>query len=117
MMMKNKIRYIYYIDGKKFTTYDFWVIPIHQISSPNEQTPAYENLTTGKKLWCEKGKIFHRLIGPARICPNGRDEFFLNAKKYENIKEWIKDHPNPDLYFDAIGIKTETDKVLWFLQN
>jgi hypothetical protein len=59
----------------------------------------------------------HRLTGPARIWPDGFGEFYLNYNYYENVHDWLKDHPNPDLYFNAIGIKTETDKILWFLQN
>jgi hypothetical protein len=112
-MKKNN--YIYYIDDKKFTSDQISDIPHFQISSPNEETPAYENLRTGRKIWCKKQFIRHRLIGPA-IIDNGRDEFWLNDSYYENIREWIKDHPNPDLYFDAIGLN-ETERILWFLQN
>jgi hypothetical protein len=108
--------YVYYIDGNKFTTDDYADIPMHDISSPDENTPAYENLLTGYKVWCEKGFSWHRLTGPAYIDANGFKEFWLNDKEYKNDEEWIKDHPNPDLYFDAIGL-TETDRVLWFLQN
>jgi hypothetical protein len=106
--------YIYYIDGEKFISDE---IPWDDISSPNEQTPALENLITGVKEWHIKKYIFHRLTGPAHMLSDGRKFFYLNGKRYENIKEWIKDHPNPDLYFDAIGVITETDKVLWFLKN
>ena len=108
--------YIYYFDGKKHITKNVNEIPIYEISSPDDKTPAYENLTTGEKVWCLKGDFWHRLTGPARIYPNGRETFWLNDKLYENIHAWLKDHPNPDLYFDALGM-TETDKILWFLQN
>jgi hypothetical protein len=64
----------------------------------------------------KKGGKHHCLIGPARIFSTGDIWFYLNGRYYENIKEWIKDHPNPDLYFDAIGLNA-TDKILWFLQN
>jgi hypothetical protein len=109
------MRYIYYIDGKKFTTYDFWNIPWDVISFPNENTPAYEDTLTDEKSWF-KERSFHRLTGPAYISPEGNKYFYLNGVSYETIKEWISDHPNPDLYFDALGMN-ETDKILWFLQN
>ncbi len=109
--------YVYYIDGKKFTTDEYNVIPLFDVSSPDENTPAYENLETGQKLWCIKDGIWHRLSGPARTKSNGTYEFWLNDKYYETVKEWIKEHPNPDLYFHNIGVFTETDKILWFLQN
>jgi hypothetical protein len=109
--------YVYYIDGKKFTTDSCEEIPSDKISSPDENTPAFDNLETSSKFWCEKGWYWHRLTGPARIWPDRSEQFWLNDKPYEKIHDWLKDHPNPDLYFDTIGVFTETDKVLWFLQN
>jgi hypothetical protein len=108
--------HVYYIDGKKFTTNNYGDIPRYEISSPNEETPAYEDTIAGYKEWHEKDWIIHRLTGPARIWPDGKEDFYLNDKRYENVKEWLKDHPNPDLYFDALGMN-ETDKVLWYLKN
>jgi hypothetical protein len=107
--------YVYYVDGEKFTTDNYDDIPWDDISSPNENTPAFEDLSTGEKIWCEKGYRWHRLTGPAYF-DNDRFCFWLNDKEYENIEEWIKDHPNPDLYFDVLGLN-ETERVLWFLQN
>jgi hypothetical protein len=109
-------KYVYFIDGKKFTTNNYDDIPLYDISSPDENTPAYENLSNGFKVWCKKGFFRQRLTGPAIIWSHGREEFYLNDSYYENIHAWLKDHPNPDLYFDALGM-TETDKILWFLQN
>jgi hypothetical protein len=111
------MRFIYYIDGEKFTTNNYDEVPIYEISFLDENTPALEDLKTGHKRWCFKGRILHRLTGPAHIADNGVEDFWLNGIYYRRIKEWIKVHPNPDLYFDAIGIKTETDKVIWYLQN
>ncbi len=108
--------FVYYIDGEKFTTDDWHKIPEYDISFPDENTPAWENLETGEKLWCEKDWKFHRLTGPATIFRDKSIVFWLNDKRYENINVWLKDHPNPDLYFDALGMN-ETDRVLWFLQN
>jgi hypothetical protein len=108
--------YVYYIDGKKFTTDDHAEIPIDEISSPDENTPAYEEIN-GFKVWCEKYYRWHRLTGPAFIPRNEKEEFWLNNREYDNVHAWLKDHPNPDLYFHKIGIFTETDKILWFLQN
>jgi hypothetical protein len=107
--------YIYFIDKKKFTTNKYGEIPWKDISSLDENAPAYES-TSGTKLWCKKGRILHRLIGPAYISRNGIEQYFLNGKDYDNVHDWIKDHPNPDIYFDAIGLN-ETERVLWFLQN
>jgi hypothetical protein len=108
--------FIYYIDGKKFIANDYDDIPWLKISSPDEQTPAFKGYS-GRIYWCKKGNILHRLMGPAKILSDGTEKFCLNGYYYKTVKEWIKDHPNPDLYFDAIGVFTETDKVLWFLQN
>jgi hypothetical protein len=107
--------YIYYVDGEKFTCTTWGDIPKYRISSPDENTPAYEDLLTGEKLWCLIGYIFHRLTGPASIDYVGNYEFYLNGEEY-SFEEWIKNHPNPDLYFDAIGLN-ETERILWFLQN
>jgi hypothetical protein len=91
--------YIYYIDGKKYTTDNDNKITKYKISSPNEQTPAYENLTTGFKLWLKKGWHWHRLTGPAIVWSDGKNFFCLNGKRYENILYWLKDHPNQDNSF------------------
>jgi hypothetical protein len=107
---------VYYIDGEKYPTNDWNKIPWKDVSSLDENTPAWESITTKSKLWCRKGRILHRLTGPAYISRNGIEQFYLNGKYYETVHDWLKDHPNPDLYFDAIGMN-ETDKVLWFLQN
>ena len=111
------MKFIYYVDGKKYTTNNADNIPWDKISSPDENTPAYEYRLTSEKLCCGKGTIYHRLNGPAFIGSDRSVEFWINNTYYDNIKEWIKDHPNPDFYFHKIGIFTETDKVLWFLQN
>jgi hypothetical protein len=94
--------YIYYIDGEKYTTDDHDKVPIYKISSPDEQTPAFEDLETGYKYWCLQGWIFQRLTGPARIYSeihSDVEEFWLNDKKYTNIHDWLKAHPNQDNAF------------------
>jgi hypothetical protein len=108
--------YIYYVDGDKFKTKNYNSIPFSKVSSLNEETPAIEGLSDNYKLWCLKGWTPHRLTGPAYINTNGVKEYWLNGERYNNIKEWIKNHPNPDLYFDTIGLNA-TERVLWFLQN
>jgi hypothetical protein len=92
---------IYYIDGKKYTTDDWNEMSFDDISSPNENTPAIEYLKTGNKIWCLKGYILHRLIGPARIFSDGREEFCLNGKYYHTIYTWLKEHPNQDNAFQV----------------
>jgi hypothetical protein len=49
---------IYYIDGEKYIidSIDIQIIQ-YDISSPNDETPAFENLLSGYKLWCLKGYI------------------------------------------------------------
>jgi hypothetical protein len=111
-----KNRYIYYVDGEKFTTNEYFNIPIDFISSPNENTPAFEDIYYCEKIWCEKDWIIHRLTGPAFIDSNGTKNYYLNGKPYFKIQNWLKEHPNPDMYFDAIGLN-ETDRVLYFLKN
>jgi hypothetical protein len=88
------MKYIYYVDGKKFTTNDSDEINRYIISSPDENTPALENLSTGSKLWCKKGYIWHRLTGPAYIYHDKSEQFWLNDKRYVNVKKWLIDHPN-----------------------
>jgi hypothetical protein len=83
---------IYYIDGKKYTTDDEKEISWNNISSPDENTPAAENLKTGENLWCLKGDKWHRLTGPAYIWVDYA--YGLNGKRYYNIHDWLKDHPN-----------------------
>jgi hypothetical protein len=105
-----KYRYFFCIDGKEFKFEKQGVNP------SDDDTPVFENISYWEKVWSENC-CWHRLTGPAYIRSDGREEFWLNDKKYHNIKEWINEHPNPDLYFNAIGVFTETDKILWFLQN
>jgi hypothetical protein len=93
--------YIYYIDGEKFTTDHQIKTPWGDISSPNEDTPAIEDLKSEYKFWCEKGDIAHRLTGPAYISNNGTKSFYLNNKHYDNVTDWLKDHPNQDNAFQV----------------
>jgi hypothetical protein len=94
--------FVYYIDGKKFTTKKINKIPDNVISTPDENTPALENLLNGFKIWCLKGDIFHRLNGPAVIRSDGTKEFYLNGKYYgKNIHDWLKHHPNQDNTFQV----------------
>jgi hypothetical protein len=91
--------FVFYIEGNEFTTQNFWKVPINQVSSPNDETPAIENLRTGHKFWCEKGWKFHRLTGPAVITGDGYKKFCLNGEYYENVRDWLKEHPNQDETF------------------
>jgi hypothetical protein len=108
---------IYYIDGKKFIGNNYKDFEWKKISSLNEEIPALEDLKTGFKCWCLKGFIRYRLTGPAVIFPDNRIQYWLFRKHYSNnVNDWLKEHPNPDLYFDAIEMN-ETDRILWYLQN
>jgi hypothetical protein len=93
--------YVYYIDGEKLTTDDYNKIPRYKYSSPDENTPAWENLITGEKIWCLKGNKFHRLTGPATNWSYRSINFWLNGKYYENIHYWLKAHPNQDNTFQV----------------
>jgi hypothetical protein len=110
-----KNRYIYYIYGKKYTTNEYFNIPFDVILSPDENTPAFEDIYYWEKIWCEKG-YFHRLTGPACISHTGEENYWLNGDPYDNVNDWLTAHPNPDLYFDTIGL-SETVRVLYFLKN
>jgi hypothetical protein len=89
------MKYIYYINNIKYETDYKNQIPFYKISSPDENTPAYEVLETGQKLWCEKDGIWHRLTGPAHIFPNGDKWFYLNGRHYgDDVTFWLKHHPN-----------------------
>jgi hypothetical protein len=93
------MKYVYYVNGDQFTTDNYKEIPRDNISSPDEQTPAFENLETGLKLWFNKGYILNRLTGPAVINSNGTKEFWLNDEYYHNIQEWLILHPNQNNAF------------------
>jgi hypothetical protein len=86
--------YVYYIDGENYITENYDEIPRYKISSPDENTPAFENLKNGQKIWCEKWCIYHRLTGPARFYSDEIYQFWLNGKSYVNVNDWLKDHPN-----------------------
>jgi hypothetical protein len=86
--------FIYYVDGEKFTSDNFHEIPWGEISSPDEQTPAYEDLLNGYRSWVKKGGDFHRLTGPARTWIEGDVQFWLNGIDYINVYDWLKEHPN-----------------------
>jgi hypothetical protein len=88
-----RYRFTYYIDKKKFTTKNYNEIPEYEISSPGENTPAYQR-SDGIKVWCQKGHILHRLTGPTCILPDGSEYFYLNDKEYKNVQDWLKEHPN-----------------------
>jgi hypothetical protein len=93
------MKFIYYVDGEKFTT-DVWdEIPWDEMSSLDENTPAWEDLTDGSKEWCKKGRIWHRLTGPALIDFDGTEYFWLNGKEYKNFQAWLNAHPNQDNAF------------------
>ncbi len=109
--------YVYYIDGVKYLIENInKKIPWLRISSPDENTPALEDLSNGYKFFCEINEQIHRLTGPAEIYPDGNLLYGLNGRIFRNVNAWLKHHPNPELYFDVIGMN-ETDRVLWFLQN
>jgi hypothetical protein len=88
------MRYIYYVNGKKFTTDFYYRVPWGEVSSYSENTPAYEDTLTGEKLWCEIRDRWHRLTGPSYINEDGIKRFCLNGKHYKNVHDWLKDHPN-----------------------
>jgi hypothetical protein len=93
---------VYYIDNIKYETDYKNQIPFYKISSLDENTPAWENLKTGQKLWCLTGGIWHRLTGPAHIYPNGDKLFYLNGRHYGNdVIFWLKHHPNQDNTFQV----------------
>jgi hypothetical protein len=95
------MRYVYYVDGEKYTTDNYYEINFYGISSFDENTPAFEDLSTGEKGWCKKGYIIHRLTGPARILSDDIEYFYLNNKRYKKVNEWLNHHPNQDNSFQV----------------
>jgi hypothetical protein len=96
------MKYIYYIDGEKFTTNNISDVAWDDISSPDENTPAYNNISEVYKVWCKKGRKCHRLRGPAQIFSDGTTWFCLYGKFYfKNIHSWLEDHPNQDNAFQV----------------
>jgi hypothetical protein len=95
--------FIYYIDGKKYTTNNEEEVNWgDNISSPDENTPAFENTNTGYKIWCKIDWIWHRLTGPAFIISSTDiNDFCLNGLYYKNINDWLKQHPNQDNTFQV----------------
>jgi hypothetical protein len=73
---------------------------ISQLHSPNEETPAFEHLSTGHKQWYFEGKL-HRESGPAKIWTDEEYSFWLNDKVYENVNDWLIDNPNKDKTFQV----------------
>ncbi len=87
--------FVFYVDGKKFTTDNYNKILWDDFSSPDENTPAFENILKGLKVWCLKGFIHHRLTGPSEILGDGTYWFWLDNKFYgKNCHDWLKEHPN-----------------------
>ena len=107
------MNYTYYTKLGKFQTNNGNAIPWDKLHSPNEETPALE-LSNGFKQWRFEGN-YHRLSGPARIWSEG-ERFFLNGFLY-NFNEWVANHPNIDIYLDAIGMTDITEKVIWLLKH
>ncbi len=93
--------FIYYVDGKKFTKNKWRDVPKYEISSPDENTPAVQLLNSEYKLWCKRGWFWHRLTGPAVITDQGNEQFWLHDKPYENIHDWLMEHPNQDNTFQV----------------
>lgn len=89
-------------------------IPWDNLHSPNDN-PAYEVLSSGYKSWLFEGQK-HRLSGPAAIWHNDIEQFYLNGIFY-NFKDWILNHPNIDVYLDAIGMTDLTERAIWKLKN
>ena len=92
--------YIYYTKEGKFETDEHSKIPIHLLHSPNDETPAMEDNYNDKR-WFFEGKV-HRLNGPALIFGTGGKQYYLNGKHYSKFEEWLQNHPNQDVTFQAL---------------
>lgn len=82
-----------------FETNNHSEIPLDKLQSLNDE-PAIENLIIGYKAWHFEGKC-HRETGPAVIWSDGKYEFWLNGKWYKNINDWLENHINKDIIFQA----------------
>lgn len=83
-----------------------WVNEAGKRSSPDNDTPAIE-WYSGTKLWCEDGQL-HRLDGPARICIDGTEEYWLDGKIYskedhaEKVAELQRESQRKDMTISQI---------------
>lgn len=64
--------------------------------------PAFEPIdeTISSSVYYQYGDR-HRENGPAIFFPNGTYKFYLYGIEYDDIKDWLKDHPNQDKVFQA----------------
>ncbi len=130
-------KFTYWTKNGKFETENWDSILFEELHSPNNDTPALID-QFGNKFYCCNG-VYHREKDlPALEYENGKKEWYYNGnqhrlsgpwldneedtiyclygKSYYNINSWLKNHPDPDIYFDAIGMN-ETERVLWYLKN
>jgi len=55
-----------------------------------------------REIWYKRGNVFHRVEGPAIICDNGRQQWFLNGNCHRIGGPCIidpNDQLNPEIYY------------------
>jgi hypothetical protein len=62
--------------------------------------PAVIDLDDDIYYYCKYGK-YHRLDGPAIHGEPFSDKWYLYGKQYENVKDWLKHHPNQENTFQT----------------
>jgi hypothetical protein len=68
------------------------------IFSKSKNTPTFQ-FDNRNEYW-SFGKL-SRLNGPAIEYHNGSKQWWLNDKRYDNVHDWLKDHPNQDNAFQV----------------
>ena len=55
---------------------------IKTLTAPHTSDCCDEILVDGIMIWYNKEGIFHRVNGPARIFPSGKEEWYLQGKRH-----------------------------------
>lgn len=90
--------FTYYTKEGKFETNEIRTIPWKKLHSDND-IPAFVSFD-GYKHWYLEGKL-HRENGPAITWSNGTLLFYLYGIEYENVNDWLRNHPNQDKVFQV----------------
>ena len=58
--------------------------------------PTLETVDEKYKEWKNRKNEFHREDGPAVIWPGGNTDWYYDGHHYNNIEDWIEDHPDQE---------------------
>jgi hypothetical protein len=93
--------FLYHTKDGQFYTKDCKDIPEKELNSPDNNTPALINFSTGEKFFYKNGK-FHNETAPAYYntdrTGNENYMFGLNGMLFP-LEQWLSMHPNQDENF------------------